>query len=106
MNKMRPAIFTREFFRILLLRDSKRKNGTTKWKKTRKITTVFHPPAVRRTYQTISSGRLPDHMMRNCENVAYIQNTTKPCVSLPRSWKCFSVATLESGSCLDNHVVK
>src|SRR5579863_724929 len=46
------------------------------------------PPCKRVMYQGISSARLPDQMMSNCENEKYAHNMVKVSSSLPISWKC------------------
>jgi hypothetical protein len=44
-------------------------NGSTNWISTRPIVTYRQPPCMRARYQEISSGRLPDHVIRNCEKL-------------------------------------
>ena len=43
------------------------------------------PAAIQRTYHGISSGRLPDQMIRNCENEKYADSITKASNNFPRS---------------------
>ena len=38
---------------------------------------------MRRTYQGISSGRLPAQMMSHCEKLKYAQTMTKASMNLP-----------------------
>ena len=46
------------------------------------------PVCSRWRYQAISSGRLPDQMIRYCENEKYAHSITNASIRLPRSWKC------------------
>src|SRR5579859_399409 len=43
-------------------------------------------PLMRFMYHGISSGRLPDQMIRNCAKARYIFSITKAKVNLPRSY--------------------
>ena len=45
-----------------------RKNGAAKWKTTSTMPMATQPPCIRCRYHMISSGRLPDQMIRYCEN--------------------------------------
>jgi len=48
--------------------ESSAANGSAKWPITMTIATAPQEPRMRAMYQGISSGRLPDQMIRNCEN--------------------------------------
>ena len=50
--------------------------------------TTRQPVCSRCRYQAISSGRLPDQMIRYCENEKYAHSITNASIRLPRSWKC------------------
>src|SRR6516165_494049 len=58
-------------------RDRSRRNGRTNWRKRTASPTYPQPPRKRARYHEISSGRLPDQMMRYCEKVTYAQNMVK-----------------------------
>src|SRR5262249_8961852 len=49
--------------------DRRRMNGMTNWKKTMAMITHSQPPRMRSRYQVISSGRLPDQVIRNCDRL-------------------------------------
>ena len=64
---------------------SNTRNGKAKWK-TMSITPIYpQPPFIRVRYQVVSSGRLPDQMIRNCEKLKYAQTIVSASISLPRS---------------------
>ena len=67
--------------------DSSNANGMKKCPNTSAIATKPHDPRMRAMYQGISSGRLPDQMIRNCENEKYAHSITKASIRLPRSRK-------------------
>src|ERR1700722_9863665 len=46
-------------------RDSSRQKGISQWQIKSAEPTTHHPPRIRFKYQGISSGTLPDQMMRN-----------------------------------------
>ena len=74
--------------RGLRLADAGRRSrkGSTKWSRTSAAPTQPQPPCRRRRYHGISSGRLPDQMIRYCEKETYAQNITNASISFPRSW--------------------
>ena len=51
----------------LLPRASRIRNGAMNWKITSASVKNHQPPSARRRYQGLSSGRLADQMIRNCE---------------------------------------
>src|SRR5579863_2941521 len=57
---------TRRFLLRLMSRESRREKGMTQWKMKSRVMMMPQWPRMRSRYQLISSGRLPDQMMRNC----------------------------------------
>ena len=49
---------------------------------------MFQVPVRRVMYQTVSSGKLAYQIKKYWQNAMYVQKTTKPKSSLPRSCKC------------------
>ncbi len=85
MNMATRASMAGRFLRSC---DSSSTKGSMKCPTTSAMATQPHEPVVRCTYQGISSGRLPDQMIRNCEKFRYAHSIVKASSSLPRSWKC------------------
>src|SRR6266702_4901204 len=67
--------------------------------------TEAQAPLRRTTYQWISSGKLPDQMMRNCENEKYANSITMARVRLPRSCSVLGTSTCDMGRYLNRAAV-
>ena len=54
------------FLLRLMSRESSSENGMSQWKMKSRVMIMPQCPRMRSRYQLISSGRLPDQMIRNC----------------------------------------
>src|SRR6476620_12010540 len=61
-----PTITMRRLLR-LMSRESSRENGMSQWKMKSKVKITPQWPRIRSRYQEISSGELPDQIIRNWE---------------------------------------
>src|SRR5580658_348158 len=96
-NRIQEAIHTSVRVLRFNRRESRSANGTANWNSTRNNATYSHPPCRRRKNHEISSGRLPDQMMSNCEKLKYVQTITKVSMNLPWSWTSVSVRYSDIG---------
>jgi len=66
--------------------------------KTMSATATGRQPVCRRCrYHADLDRRLPDQMIKYCENEKYAQSITKASSRLPRSWKCDGATIRSSG---------
>src|SRR6266478_9518682 len=79
-------------------RDKSVRKGNANCRMTIPSAITPHPPCLRATYQTVSSGRLPDQMIKYCEKAKYIHSITRAISKLPQSWKCEVRTTAFMGS--------
>src|SRR4029077_16084985 len=70
---------------LLAARDSRIKTENANCRSATSSATAPQPPCLRATYQVVSSGRLPDQIIRYCEKVKYVQSITSVSNKLPQS---------------------
>src|SRR5258707_3333913 len=76
---------------------SSTRNGTKKWNTIRIAATRVQPACDRSTYHGVSSGILPDQIIRYCEKEVYAHKQVKASIRLPRSWNREASITPENG---------
>src|SRR5581483_4276536 len=106
MHRMNTAMRDSSLKLRFRSRESNRANDSAKWPTTRSNAITFQPLFRRIMYQGISSGRLPDQMMRNWETEKYAQTITMAKSNFPKSWRCRGVRMSDIGLYLERNTIR